>query len=127
MHGTHLTVDMSGCAPEHPWMHKIEALREGCIAAVRSAGLHMVGECFHAFSPLTSQFPGGITGVVLLAESHLAVHTWPEHGRATLDVFVCNLTEDNTHRAQQLLATMLEGFGAANSQVQRLDRPMPSA
>jgi len=53
---------------------------------VQAAGLTPVDGVFHRF-PL----PGGVTGVVLLAESHVAVHTWPERGAVTLDVYVCNL------------------------------------
>jgi len=54
--------------------------------------------------------PCGITGVVLLAESHLAVHTWPELEAATLDVYVCNLGADNSARAQVLMDTLVAAF-----------------
>ena len=54
--------------------------------------------------------PGGVTGVVLLAESHLAVHTWPEIDAATLDVYVCNLGADNSARAELVLAALIEAF-----------------
>jgi S-adenosylmethionine decarboxylase len=53
---------------------------------------------------------GGVTGVVLLAESHLAVHTWPEIEAATLDVYVCNLGADNSARAEIVLAALVEAF-----------------
>ena len=45
----------------------------------------VVGDSFHQFEPQ------GVTGTVLLAESHLAIHTWPEQGFVTIDVYVCNL------------------------------------
>ena len=54
--------------------------------------------------------PVGITGVVLLAESHLAVHTWPELGAVTLDVYVCNFGADNSHRARSLLGALIAVF-----------------
>jgi hypothetical protein len=57
---------------------------------VAGSGLTPVGELFHRFEP-----GGGVTGVVLLAESHLAVHTWPELGAVTMDVYVCNFSGDN--------------------------------
>ena len=64
---------------------------------MRDAGLAPVGELFHRFPPAPgSDEPAGITGVVLLAESHLAVHTWPELGAVTLDVYVCNFGADNS-------------------------------
>jgi S-adenosylmethionine decarboxylase proenzyme len=67
--------------------------------------LHPVGELFHQFPA-----PGGVTGVVLLAESHLAVHTWPELGAVTLDVYVCNLDADNSSKARALLTALEVAF-----------------
>ena len=88
------------------------ALRTLCLAAVAGAGLTAVGELFHRFVPAPGQenAPSGITGVVLLAESHLAVHTWPELEAATLDVYVCNLGADNSARAELVLALLVEAF-----------------
>jgi S-adenosylmethionine decarboxylase len=117
MHGLHLTADLRGCAAAAPLMTDPEALRRHCLQAVRQAGLTAVGEVFHPFPP-----PGGVTGVVLLAESHLAVHTWPEIGGVTLDVYVCNLHGDNRVRAAALLAALEAGFGATQAHHQRLDR-----
>jgi len=121
MQGLHLTADLAGCDPTRPLMREPEALRLACLAAVRQAGLQPVGELFHRFPP-----PGGITGVVLLAESHLAVHTWPELGAVTLDVYVCNLGADNSARAQALLAALRAGFKPQAAQVQRLQRGLPN-
>ena len=77
------------------------ALRATSLAAVAAAGLTAVGELFHRFATVSAgDASAGITGVVLLAESHVAVHTWPELGAATLDVYVCNLGADNSRRAE---------------------------
>jgi S-adenosylmethionine decarboxylase len=54
--------------------------------------------------------PVGITGVVLLAESHLTVHTWPEIGAVTLDVYVCNIDADNSQRAHTALDALIAEF-----------------
>ena len=97
------------------------ALRTLCLAAVAGAGLQAVGELFHRFPA-----PGGVTGVVLLAESHLAVHTWPELGGVTLDVYVCNLNGDNSERAEALLAALETAFGASQSERHRLQRGGPA-
>ena len=115
--GLHLTADCSGCAIDSAPMHDADALRVLCADAVRAAGLRAVGELFHRFPP-----PGGVTGVVLLAESHLAVHTWPELRAATLDVYVCNAGSDNAARAQALLDALAAAFGATHVERQRLDR-----
>jgi S-adenosylmethionine/arginine decarboxylase-like enzyme len=51
---------------------------------------------------------GGATGAVVLAESHLAIHTWPERLQATLDIYVCNVSADNSGRAEALYQSMLD-------------------
>lgn len=113
MQGLHLTADLRGCPAGQPAMTTPEALRELCVAAVHDAGLLPVGECFHGFPPENGE-PRGVTGVVLLAESHLAVHTWPEIDAVTLDVYVCNLGADNSAKAHRLLDTLLAAFGPAS-------------
>ena len=117
MQGLHLTADLAGCDATQPLTHAPEALRTLCLGAVAAAGLQAVGEVFHRFPA-----PGGVTGVVLLAESHLAVHTWPELGAVTLDVYVCNLHGDNSARAQALLAALESAFGGARAEHHRLRR-----
>ena len=66
--------------------------------------------CVVSTAALSFAGPGGVTGVVLLAESHLAVHTWPELGAVTLDVYVCNLAGDNSAKARALLAALEAAF-----------------
>jgi S-adenosylmethionine decarboxylase len=116
MHGLHLTADLQGCAGGAA-MRDPAALRERCLAAVAASGLTAVGELFHAFPG-----EGGVTGVVLLAESHLAVHTWPELGAVTLDAYVCNFGADNSARAEALIAFLVEAFAPAQVARQRLRR-----
>lgn len=117
MYGLHLTADLHGCAATQAVMTDPGALRALCLRAVAASGLHAVGELFHPFPA-----PGGVTGVVLLAESHLAVHTWPELGAVTLDVYVCNLHGDNRARAAALMATLETAFNATHADHQRLVR-----
>ena len=75
-------------------------MRELCRRAVDEAGLAIVGDRFFQFEP------HGVTGTVLLAESHLAIHTWPEAGFVTLDVYVCNYTTDNTAKAERVFTAL---------------------
>jgi S-adenosylmethionine decarboxylase len=81
-----------------------------------------VGQCFHRFEPRDGCDQAGLTGVLLLAESHLAVHTWPELGRVTLDVFVCNQTVDHSAAARQVLDALISGFAPQRQQLQVLRR-----
>ena len=133
MDGLHLTADLHGCRADPALMCEPEALRSLCLAAVDDTGRRPVGELFHRFpGPRTVSggvSPGGVTGVVLLAESHLAVHTWPERGAVTLDVYVCNFGADNSDRAAALMDRLVGAFQAAEAQRQQLrrGRPGPSA
>src|SRR6476646_6416602 len=113
MHGLHLTADLRECPTDRAVMTEPDALRAACLGAVRGAGLQPVGELFHRFAPAPgapANAPVGVTGVVLLAESHLAVHTWPEIAAVTLDVYVCNLGTDNSARAHALLEALISAF-----------------
>src|SRR5690348_15859250 len=114
MRGLHLTADLRGCAATSDVMTAPAALRSACLAAVAAAGLTAVGELFHRLAPADArEAAAGITGVVLLAESHVAVHTWPELDAATLDVYVCNLGAENSRLAEALLATLIDAFAPA--------------
>lgn len=125
--GHHLTADLSGCDAGHAWMQDSDALREACLSHVASVGLTAVADRFHRFASRQADVPAGVTGVVLLAESHLAVHTWPERGVVTLDVFVCNLLGENQSRAQALLDALVEGFRPRLVNRQVIRREMPEA
>jgi S-adenosylmethionine decarboxylase len=123
MQGLHLTADMRGCAADVPAMTDVAALREACLAAVGAVGLEAVGELFHRFaSPPGAQQAPGVTGVVLLAESHLAVHTWPELAAVTLDVYVCNMGRDNTGAARGLIERLAAAFMPAELRRHELKR-----
>jgi S-adenosylmethionine decarboxylase len=125
MNGLHLTADLHGCLLAQPAMTDLAALRTLCLGAVIAAGLTPVGELFHRF-PQISEEPQGITGVVLLAESHVAVHTWPERDAVTLDVYVCNFEADNSARAEVLLDALLQGFAPARVDRHALQRGQPA-
>ena len=125
MRGLHLTADLHGCADRGAALTDPEALRGACLAAVAASGLTPVGELFHRYAPAVGHgghAPVGITGVVLLAESHLALHTWPELAAVTLDVYVCNFGADNSARAHALLDRLVALFEPAHVERHALDR-----
>lgn len=82
--GTHLIVDLWQAARLDDLAH-IEATLRACVAAAGATLLHLH---LHRFSP-----QGGISGVAVLAESHISIHTWPEKGYGALDVFMCGAAE----------------------------------
>lgn len=122
MQGLHLTADLSGVRADLALMLEPTELQSLCVDAVTQAGLGAVAELFHRFTPAPGETQSGITGVVLLAESHLAIHTWPELGGVTLDVYVCNLGQDNSAKAQALLERLVSAFAPAQVMRQALQR-----
>jgi S-adenosylmethionine decarboxylase len=116
MDGIHLLGEWYGCAVDSPPMTRADALRDACLGAVERAGLTIVGERFHQF------LPQGVTGAVILAESHLAIHTWPEMGSVTVDVYVCNYTTDNTAKANRLFHELEAAFGPGRTHFQVIHR-----
>lgn len=124
MNGLHLTADLHGVDAALPFMRDAAALAVLCRDAVVQSGLSGVAELFHRFGPADEQ--SGITGVVLLAESHLAVHTWPELGGVTLDVYVCNYGADNSAKAEALMAALIAAFAPATVHRQSLNRAAAS-
>ncbi|MEX8518707.1 MAG: adenosylmethionine decarboxylase [Leptothrix sp. (in: b-proteobacteria)] len=122
MHGLHLITELHGCGCAAALLCDAGALRELCQHEIRAAGLTIVGELFHAFAPARAGEPAGVTGVVLLAESHLALHTWPELGVVTLDIYVCNRRHDAGPAARQVLAALQRAFDPARSDSRELTR-----
>ena len=126
MEGLHLTADLGDCRCPAPMLTSAAALADTCRRATTDAGLTVVGEHWHKFPPYQGS-PGGITGMLLLAESHLAVHTWPERGGVTLDIYVCNFTEDNAPRAKAVMSALLQAFQPGQVVRQQLARGTTAA
>ncbi len=121
MQGLHLTADLHQCACDAFWLTDATLLGERCVQLVQTARLQAVGQLFHAF-PATELGPSGVTATVLLAESHLCVHTWPEQRAVTLDVYVCNFGGDHSAKAQALMAALIDLFAPAQVQRHSLQR-----
>ena len=121
MKGLHLTADLHDCRCDSRWLLDAALLGRACVDAVASAGLQAVGQLFHTF-PETGHGPGGVTATVLLAESHLCVHTWPEQRAVTLDVYVCNFGADHSDKAQGLLDALQALFQPAQVEHHALRR-----
>ena len=80
--GTHLIADLHGVEPAV--LSDAATLEALLRAAAAAAGASVLAAHFHGFGPAA-----GITGVLLLAESHISIHTWPEHAYAAVDIFMC--------------------------------------
>lgn len=78
--GIHLLIDMWGAAH----LDDGKVIGEALVEAAKAAGASLLHIHLHAFTD-----SGGISGVALLAESHISIHTWPERGFAAIDIFMC--------------------------------------
>jgi spermidine synthase/S-adenosylmethionine decarboxylase len=109
MNGLHLIADLHDCRCAPALLLDAPGLESYCVDACQRHGLIVVGRLFHAFRDATNQ-PAGVTGTVVLAESHLAIHTWPEVAGVTLDVYVCNFSGDNSSKAKALFNEVIGRF-----------------
>ncbi len=79
--GTHLLVELKECNPET--LKSLEKIRSAMVSAAKEAKATIIDISFREFNPF------GISGIVVIAESHLTIHTWPEYGYAAVDIFTC--------------------------------------
>jgi S-adenosylmethionine decarboxylase proenzyme len=121
MKGLHIIADLYNCQ-KGDYLLSSGNLRELCVNACTDAGLTVLGDHFYQFDGADGTQLGGSTGAVVLAESHLAIHTWPERDGATLDVYVCNYTCDNTGKAEAVYRTLIKALKPADVLVERIQR-----
>jgi S-adenosylmethionine decarboxylase len=106
----HTLIDFHGCDLKR--LTDVKGFRQSMLDAIENAGGTYVTDVFHEFSP------HGLSGVVVIAESHVALHTWPEHGFAALDIFSCTQVLD-----QDLIITQLaDWLHASARRVQQHER-----
>src|SRR5215471_4063915 len=118
--GRHLLLEMFDCDLDA--INSLEAVKGALIEAAKRAQATIVDVVFHEFNPF------GISGVVVIAESHLAIHTWPEYRYAAVDVFSCG----DVLQPQTAADYLVEQLGASRASVVELQRgiflqsaPMP--
>ncbi len=97
--GLHILADLYGV--DFDKLDHVEDVRELLEGAVKYAGLSKLSSHFHQF------YPHGATGVILLEESHISIHTWPEHGYAAIDVYTCG-GKEKTFKAMEYILKVLK-------------------
>lgn len=108
--GHHYIAEASGCNPGI--IGKVEAVEQILVRAAEVAGVQVWSISFHRFNP------NGVSGVVVISESHLSVHTWPEVGYAALDIFTCG----DTTKPEEAVKWALRQFGATNVHITEVTR-----
>ncbi len=113
--GSQILADLYGCARDT--LDDPQAIQAILVEAALRCGATIVDRCFHHFSP------HGVSGVVVIAESHLSVHTWPEHGYAAVDLFTCG----SSLRPDDCFAYLRGALRCQRYSVQVIDRGTPAA
>jgi len=113
--GRHLIAEYTDCTPNK--LNDTEFIERCLLEAVRRSGATIVKSVFHNYAPQ------GVSGVVVIAESHMSIHTWPEYNYAAVDFFTCGRTVD-PYPANEYLKKML---GSTNVCVTEVSRGIPSA
>ena len=99
--GRQWLLDFHDCSVDR--LADVAGVREAMLAAVRRSGATIVTETFRQFEP------HGVSGVVVIAESHVAIHTWPEHRYAAVDLFTCGDSVDATAIRDELQSSFESG------------------
>ncbi len=113
--GRHLVAELTGC--NRKTLDDMGLLETYLNEAVRRSGATIVKSVFHRYNPQ------GVSGVIVIAESHISIHTWPEYGYAAVDFFTCGDAVD-PYKAYEYLKEHLESESA---HVTDLNRGLPSA
>lgn len=112
--GRHLIAEFADCDGQK--LADLDYI-EACLnEAVRKSGATIIRSVFHRYNPQ------GVSGVVVIAESHMSIHTWPEYNYAAVDFFTCGESVD-PYKAYDYMKKMLK---SKTSQVNALDRGIPS-
>lgn len=112
--GTHLLLELWECSPEI--LKDLDKVRDAMVSAANEAKATVVEVAFHEFNPF------GISGMVIIAESHLSIHTWPEYGYAAVDIFTCG----DLIKPEVAADYLVEQFGAKMMDKKVMSRGIPS-
>lgn len=94
----HILADFYNCGGNEKFFTHKRIVKRKALAMIKRAGFRIVASRFHKFGD-----NAGITGVIIVSESHLTLHTWPEKRFVNLDVFFCNYTQDNSRKVRNII------------------------
>ncbi|MBX3128036.1 MAG: adenosylmethionine decarboxylase [Polyangiaceae bacterium] len=110
--GRHLIAELYGCSREA--IDDVDVVRRALVASAAAVGATVVGEAFHRFAPQ------GVSGTLVIAESHLSVHTWPVQCYVALDIFTCGGLDPRPG-----VRCLADALGAKSWRVQEILRGLP--
>lgn len=112
--GTHVIATL--VSDQTSSLNKYDSFQSLIDRLIEEHGLQKLGEVYHNFSP------AGYTAVVCLSESHLSIHTWPEHGRVNVDIYLSNYLRNNNGTVNSIYEAIKQHFAASVSNEQILKR-----
>jgi S-adenosylmethionine decarboxylase len=112
--GTHLIATLS--SEMTAALSQYQSFQQLVNELIQQHGLQKLGEVYHNFSP------AGYTAVVCLSESHLSIHTWPEHGRVNIDIYLSNYLRNNDGTVNSIYEAIKAHFSASVTNEQLLQR-----
>jgi len=112
--GTHLLVELKDCNAEV--LRDLEQVKDALVSAAKAASATIIEVSFHEFNPF------GISGMVVIAESHLSIHTWPEYSYAAVDIFTCG----DIIKPETAAAYLIERFQSKNPSIVEMKRGLIS-
>lgn len=98
----HILADLHDCGGDRKYLTNVTAIKQKVLEMVKRSGFKVVSSTFHKFKPGANATDGGITGVIVVSESHCAIHTWPEKNFVNFDVFFCSYSKDNSIKARKI-------------------------
>ena len=112
--GTHILASLNATRQDRLRFHHEFRQRIECL--VKDFALIKLGEVYHDFDP------AGFTAVICLSESHISIHTWPEHGLLNLDIYLSNFQRNNDGTVEAIYQSLQEFFGGQITHEQILRR-----
>ena len=98
----HILADLYDCGGEEQYLTKVAKVKTKVLQMVKRAGFVIVASRFHKFPAGSGAAEGGVTGVVIVSESHMTIHTWPEKRFVNFDVFFCSYSRDNSQKTRNI-------------------------
>lgn len=121
MQGLHLTADLYQCRCDDGWLTDAQRLGDWCLQAVGTAGLKPLTHVFQRTDGVDANLRG-VSGVVLLAGSHVCLHACVQDRTVVADVFLCEAGNDQAGCARALMDALLERFQPEWTEQRSLDR-----
>ncbi|MBI4655225.1 MAG: adenosylmethionine decarboxylase [Elusimicrobia bacterium] len=108
--GQHLVVELYGC--DYKIISEVNKVQSIMMEAAKAAGVTIIDAIFHRFEPQ------GVSGVIVIAESHFAIHTWPEYEYSSIDFYTCG----RKTRPWKALKIVKKGFKSTHFSVMKMER-----